>query len=299
MELNIALRNLVSLQGSSILVNQSLVNYLSDFQGFETLPAAKFVVKTMLTEGYLEKIKSSYEQKLLCNNDIVLFYNELRNIYAFRDEVVSYVLNQIESALNWEITVFPVNSYNNLINNDEYNHDDAIVIDAHCKFKNIPICGSLDNIESKLNSKGYTTLEKSSDGIFLSGSFAGIDDCNLLVNASPYINGEVYSISVLLPERQNWFSVKADYDTYKQKLTSKYGVPYQNNEFFLEPYFEGDGYELSAIENGKAFFMSKFNVENGNVSIFIAASRLYISYTDFENERRIDAKRESVAQDEL
>ena len=167
----------------------------------------------------------------------------------------------------------------------------------HFCFKNVEIGGCIDDVLVELQNSGYTILDRGKEGALLGGSFAGESNCQILVSLSEFIN-EVESITVMLPESLSWWTLKATYENFKEKLTRKYGHP-ESIEQFYDPYYEGDGYEITALENQKAFYSSKFNADKGYIRVSIGANRVYISYVDTINEKRIEEKRNSIADFDL
>ena len=102
--------------------------------------------------------------------------------------------------------------------------------DGHLKFKGLEIDGSLTNFKNALIAQCYTLVETEENAIALKGKFAGYNDCAILVAATP-VEKIVYSVVVMLPEQDSWYSLKSRYKEFKQSLTDKYGYP--NNDIHL------------------------------------------------------------------
>lgn len=56
MELHQALRNIVKTDGPSIITESKLINILSDFQAFDSLPASKYVTRAIIDDGYSKRL---------------------------------------------------------------------------------------------------------------------------------------------------------------------------------------------------------------------------------------------------
>lgn len=286
MELDKAIKLLIAQEGVEILDNALLVNHLMDLQAFELMPASKYIIKMMCLEGNMHKIyialQTAKDPSKLLRQNIV----DMVSKWGFQNDAVEYTINNIALALNWDIS-------------------DAVSIDSnipqrrgmHFCFKNIEIGGCIDDVLTKLQNSGYTILDRGKDGALLSGSFAGECNCQILVSLSEFIN-EVESIIVMLPESLSWWGLKGTYDDFKEKLTRKYGCP-ESIEQFYEPYYEGDGYEITALENNKVFYSSKFNADKGYIRVSIGPSRVYIAYIDALNEKRIEEKKNLIADFDL
>ena len=71
----------------------------------------------------------------------------------------------------------------------------------------------------------------------------------------------------------SWSEAKRCYNTLATTLEKKYGVPHVS-EYFNDPYYEGDGYELSALENGKGNYTRIWPKEGDskNITLMIMGS---------------------------
>ena len=78
-----------------------------------------------------------------------------------------------------------------------------------------------------------------------------------------------------------WSDILSDYSTYVDLFTKKYGFPSDRFEFFEEPYYKGDGYELQALRNGKCNYVSFFKTDKGTIMIEMSREeRLRLTYED-------------------
>lgn len=162
------------------------------------------------------------------------------------------------------------------------------------EFKGIPIQGTLEIFSKQLENKGFEKQYEAETGAILTGKFIG-EDVTLAIICSPRTKS-VWKVTVLFPEKKSWASLKSQYndinDLYKQKYT--YDINY---EFFSDPYYEGDGYEISAFKNEKANWIT-FYKEGIMVQIDDNA-RVAISYENSENAETARRERESNNLDEI
>ena len=153
--------------------------------------------------------------------------------------------------------------------------------ESHLEFKGIPITGTLDNMINKLKAQGYELVDvfDEEDAAILEGKFAN-ENCELYVWSTPKTK-IVYKILVKFDSKDSWWTLKSNYKKLKEQLGTKYNVRPDATEGFLDPYYEGDGYELQAIRLGKSLHISEFELGEGKIELLIADSpnvRLY--YTD-------------------
>ena len=155
----------------------------------------------------------------------------------------------------------------------------------HLGFKNIPIDGTTSQFVAKLKTVGYTVVGEYSDDIRLTGTFMG-KNCTLSVNFSA-VSKTVHTVYVIFDKKQDWASLKNDYENIKRGLTIKYGKPTVKEEF-RSPYKEGDGYAYIAFKGGHADWISSFTTAIGYINLYIREQdysnmTLIISYCDKKN----------------
>lgn len=170
----------------------------------------------------------------------------------------------------------------------------------HLSFKEIEIDGDIQSFCSKLETVGFIFDDYFDDRhniALLKGSFAARDNCDICVYNSEYIN-KIWKVVIFLPICQDWFSLKADYLYFKKIYSKKYGVP-ESFEFFMHPYFDGDGKEIKAIENGKFGYSSFWTVPTGTISLLISEfKQINIGYEDKINSNlKISAENEIAEMD--
>ncbi len=306
MNLKEALSTLIGGKGINILKTPLSLNILSDYKAFDEHPSSKNVLKAIIEEGYLEKIAFFYENELPLGEAPIQYASEMYHRLGFRSDISTYVLNALLGALGYD-EIYDQNSESLSIKNTSWqesgnaNSQGSIQPnkDSHFEFKGVTIDGSKDIAIEQLKNLGFNLIEDSSDGALFSGKFAGIEDCQILVSVSQHTN-KLYCISVITPPRLNWWSIKADYDNTNQMIQKKYGQPIQKTEFFADPYEDGDGYELTALETGNAFFATQYESKHGRIKVFMASNaNLYITYEDKSNGDEHEAAEAVQAQNDI
>lgn len=91
---------------------------------------------------------------------------------------------------------------------------------------------------------------------------------------------KVRKVSIFYDGGVSWESAKSKYESMVELLKTKYGNVSQTYEYFTSPYYEGDGYELSAIGNENATWISLWfdmtSFPNLNVSVEIKGGGLVV-----------------------
>jgi len=303
MELKDALRKLLLSRGAQVLDDIRLANMLADFKAFEEQPAVRYLIKACLSEGIMQEIIDAYnegENSIVKLNDLK---SRLNLTYGFREDLSNFFIENLISAFGWQNDALTVevdklttnksiaNSFSESISN----------IGNHLTFKGIPICGNPEATVQKIVSIGFNLSLPYSVSMHLAslqGTFTGVNDCTIIVQGTPKSN-TVYLIGVLFPQAVDWFSLKSKYLSYKEKLSKKYGVP-QTAEFFQDPYYEGDGYEMSAVSTNNCNYLSTFELANGNISVSISSGQqVLVMYQDKQGKDLYDAEMNDLAEDDL
>ena len=274
MELNIALKQLVDSKGYKFLKNSMIVNILGDYNAFNEFNSSKFIFKTFVNEGYLDKILFLHENQMpiFAENYIAELYDKL----GLRKDVSRYVINSLLFSLGYDIDV---NIDKESFEEIENTIIAPLVTGNHLTFKGIEINGSLDDIRMQLENKGFSFISNIENGIVLEGDFAGFSNCEIIVSYSPYIN-LVWRIIVLLPQKSQWYDLKEEYFRCKDLFLKKYGKP-QSYEYFTSPYEEGDGYEMTAVSSENCSYASYFDTSLGFVVVKISVDeRVMFVYED-------------------
>lgn len=149
----------------------------------------------------------------------------------------------------------------------------------HLTFKGIPITGAPADIAQQLKAIGYTSIHQD---LILQGQFSN-ELCDIYISATQKSN-TAYSVTAAFPNEDSWSTLRRTYFDLKNSLTEKYGEPFNYIEKFESPYYNGDGYELSALRHSKCRYLTLWKTERGNIllriSYFDSKHRIMISYID-------------------
>ena len=130
-------------------------------------------------------------------------------------------------------------------------------------FMGISVDGSRSSIRSKFLAKEFTEKKISSPSALLFNGYVSGTPIEVYVFFSPKSN-IAWKFVVYLPKHDNWDELKRDYENYFELFTNKYGTPTSSYNTFISPYYEGDGYEISAVGLDKCVYSSfwdKYSVE--------------------------------------
>lgn len=167
----------------------------------------------------------------------------------------------------------------------------TIVFAQHLKFMGIPINGDLTSFGKQLQSKGFK-IEKTENGhMTLSGKFAG-EKVELLVRSSMKTKS-VCGVVVLFDQKTSWPALKSQYERLKENYSSKYKI-LKEYHFFKDPYYEGDGYEMSAVRIGKCMYCAFYKLEYGRILLTIYESGCVMAaYEDKQNTEKANSEQSS------
>lgn len=161
----------------------------------------------------------------------------------------------------------------------------------------IPIDGSYASFVAQLKAKGFK--ETSVGGADLEGQFSG-SNRTVYVYCTP-ITEKVYRVTVTLHKSSSWSSLKSIYSEFKELLTNKYGEPF-GGETFTQPYYEGDGYEMTALLADKCNYTQIYSTESGRIMLWISKvfdGSVLLMYNDNINSDLNDAEQSSIKYNDL
>lgn len=295
MEMNEALKQLVDTKGFKFLKNPMIINVLGDYNAFNEYHSSKFIFKTLVNEGYLDKILFLHENQMpiVTENYIAELYDK----FGLRKDVCYYVINSLLFSLGYDIVV---DIKEDVFVDEEVKvtHINSIITGEHLTFKGIEINGNLIDIRKQLEFKGFSFVDDIDDGFFMEGDFAGYSNCEILVLGSKYTN-YVWKIVVYLPKKNNWYDLSAEYFNCKEIFKQKYGKP-KSYEYFIQPYVEGDGYEMTAVSSNNCTYTSYFENSLGYITVEISSEeRITFAYEDKKNSRLDSEAREIQAKQDI
>lgn len=155
------------------------------------------------------------------------------------------------------------------------------------EFYGIKIEGTRQQLISKYVAKGFvvqTNPAPTSTGVSLKGKVNG-KDLEIIIINSP-ISKLVWKLTVYFPEEVGWYSLKSCYFKYLDVLKEKYGEPESSYSNFVSPYYEGDGYEMSAVSLKKCNYCAFWGDMVLSISEFKQVSVMYQNNENAEISQR-------------
>jgi hypothetical protein len=156
-------------------------------------------------------------------------------------------------------------------------------------FNGVKIDGKVDSVINQFKAKGYVltpTPGGTLDNIkTMKGMLSG-QVVELVIASTPKTK-LACKVVVYFPEEKSWYSLKSNYNKYVELLTQKYGSPSDNFETWRKPYYEGDGYEIQALENEKVIYRTLWRRIN-NLNLMLEISKYKQLRFDYENVINID-----------
>lgn len=164
------------------------------------------------------------------------------------------------------------------------------------EFLGIKVDGDKKSVVDKFIEKGFKikNVKGGSDNVTsLEGSYGG-NFYEINVVNTP-ITKKVWKFAVYLPEQTSWYSLKGVYEKYLKVLEDKYGSPSKSYNFFSSPYYEGDGYEMSAIRIEKCNYFAYWEELPTQISIEISKfKQVRISYENVVNSALDDKEKAKI-----
>lgn len=136
---------------------------------------------------------------------------------------------------------------------------------------------------AKVKAKGFTFNYSEASYTSYNGKI-GNEKVNFTLYFTPKTKIVWKILVIMLKPHKSWSSTLSDYNKYKNILVEKYGEPSDDYHYFISPYYEGDGYEMQALDQEKCTYSAYFNLPNGNIaSVSIGKSSMGLITIDYEN----------------
>lgn len=161
------------------------------------------------------------------------------------------------------------------------------------QFDGVPISGSLTNAIAKFKAKGYILSKIEGDAAIMKGKIATYP-IELIVLCTPKTK-QVYKVVAFLEKDISWKSLKANYFRFKDIFTDKYGQEESEYEYFTDPYYEGDGYELQAVRLEKCTY-STYWFDKMGMNIAVEISKYEQVRLAYENATLVKVKVREAAE---
>jgi len=158
-------------------------------------------------------------------------------------------------------------------------------------FDGVSISGTINSAIMKYRQKGYVFVKTEANVVQMKGTVAG-NAVKLLLVSTPTTKLFCKAV-VQLPKQDSWLSLKTMYNKFTSLMEEKLGEPDDSYEFFISPYENGDGYELSAISLEKCLY-NKFWFEKNNLNLSVAINKGKFVEISYENNQLVEKLKEEL-----
>ena len=168
---------------------------------------------------------------------------------------------------------------------------------THIKFMGIELNNAVDLAMLNLQKKGFELLDIRKEGYALSGKFMNRNS-TIMLHATPKSNN-IYKVSIFFDEEKSWYGLKSEFLNIVKSYRTKYKC-IDSGRTFLEPYYEGDGFELQGVAKDKCCYFDKYQTEGGTIYIEISDLKcIKIQYKDSFNSKLNEKETISEYLDEI
>lgn len=168
---------------------------------------------------------------------------------------------------------------------------------THIKFMGIELNNAVDLAMLDLQKKGFELLDIRKEGYALSGKFMNRNS-TIMLHATPKLNN-IYKVSIFFDEEKSWYGLKSEFLNIVKSYRTKYKC-IDSGRTFLEPYYEGDGFELQGVAKDKCCYFDKYQTEGGTIYIEISDLKcIKIQYKDSFNSKLNEKETISEYLDEI
>jgi hypothetical protein len=156
---------------------------------------------------------------------------------------------------------------------------------SQVEFNGMRVGESLEITKKNFIAKGF--VQKSSKGnvITWEGTFGG--KTGRIYTVSTPKSKLVWKFLVVAETHTDWYDTKASLNKYIEIFTKKYGAHSDQYFYFRNPYEEGDGHEMLALNLDKVVCLYNWNIPGGSILLEITSvkygeAEIRISYEDEE-----------------
>lgn len=225
MPLHIALKNVIQTHGEDIIKDVKLVNILDDFHAYDEFPVARYILRSIIADGYSSKLYSigqwnskalQLESKFVSTTGFIPNHvNRIFKSFAFGFGWINELEIEVEELLESENPSTP--QY-------EQKKSKKRTKGLHLKFKGVEICGDPNLFANKLESVGFEQGVWCDNFFTMKGNFVGVSNCEIRVYFDSCEN-TVYRVYAQFPWYQNRERLANDYKKLKKSLQDLYGKP--------------------------------------------------------------------------
>lgn len=276
------LRAIVDLNGLDFIKKPQFLNVLNDYKAFDKYPGAKFVLKSIIQDGFVDKILHKLSNQNDTLNSAEKFVSALYINYGFRKDIAVEVMNAL---------LFATGHNDMLLSTEpsEINSTDLSTSnEPHIVFSQISLVHTIKDIERHMMKRGFKTIATNPYQISMEGSFCGMDDTKLYIYGSPAgLTTRVYLQNKPVTNMQAFSYCKTLYDL----LCDKYGNPDNMNDpldtilhnFDQNIYFKCVCEYAQMINDYQEIFSAIWDVYGGQIKLHWFGDRICLTYTDSIN----------------
>lgn len=161
------------------------------------------------------------------------------------------------------------------------------------QFDGVSISGNMTTAIAKFKAKGFILNKIDGDVAIMKGKVSNYP-IELLILVTPKTK-QVYKMVVFLDKDISWKSLKSNYFKFKEIFTDKYGSFDDDYEYFVDPYYEGDGYELQAVRLEKCTY-STYWFDKMGMNVAVEISKYEQVRLAYENAILVKVKQRETAE---
>ena len=100
MELHKAIKKIIDSNGTDMICNPQIINYLLDYQAFKEKPATKQILRSIIDSGYADNILALTSNPCGWETKIKQYQHVFINTYGYKEELTTYVFDSIAYGLS-------------------------------------------------------------------------------------------------------------------------------------------------------------------------------------------------------
>ncbi len=109
LDLHVALRNIIDIEGVDIINESRIINILSDCKTFDAMPASKYILRAIIADGYTKRLLSFGKWDV----NAMTLCNHFATCTGFQEEYVNLIFQSLAYGLGYLNSITPFNTTNN------------------------------------------------------------------------------------------------------------------------------------------------------------------------------------------
>lgn len=232
MELHLALKQIIDTEGKSVLKEQRLINILSDLQAYESIPASKFIITSMINHDYMSEILKISKWGVESNQ----LKNSFVKSTGFNEHYVDIIWNSFAYSLGY-IDIFDNNSETKIVSTTQ----DLSNSNKMKRFFQFKYDKNINNMVDEMCSNGFVVKNRQGDfEITMEGIL-----CDELCEINAYSNLETHSTSMINIKFNLIYDVETQFENILSYFIKEYGEPNESSGILpLTSFFDVDGVSI-------------------------------------------------------